>query len=200
MQEGKSASAPRVILNKKNETLTPGIEGLALFKKDHLVGMIDGTTTKYLLFALNKIKGGILTFYLNNENPIALEIFKNKTVVKPVIENDSIKINISTETWVALAEDQPRINFHTEQEKRSLEKDTSIMLEQSIYNSVRKIQDEYGSDILGFGLKIHEEKPTAWKDIASNWNSLFPKAQVSVTSKINIKNSATTSKPIIIGD
>jgi spore germination protein KC len=200
MQEGKSSSAPRVILSNKNKSSTPSIEGLAIFKKDHLVGMVDGTTTKYLLFALNQIKGGILTFYLNNENPIALEIFKNKTVVTPVIENDNIRINISTETWVSLAENQPRINFYTEQEKISLEKDTATILQSSISNSIRRLQEEYGSDVLGFGLRIYEEKPTAWKSIASNWDELFPKTQVSVNSKINIKNSATTSKPIKIGD
>lgn len=200
IQQGKSATVPRVILNKKSGKPTPSIDGIAVFKKDTLIGIMEGTETKYLLFALNKIKGGLLLVYIENQKPLTLEIFQSKTKIKPVLKGDSLNINIMTETIVALAEDQPLIEFYKEEQRKEIERNASLVLQNSIYSSIKKVQEEYGSDIFGFGTKVREDMPKTWKKLSTSWNSTFKDLPVSVTSKIKIRNSATTSKPLEIGD
>ncbi|MBK1811469.1 Ger(x)C family spore germination protein [Clostridium sp. YIM B02505] len=200
IQPGKSATVPRVFLNKQSGIPTPSIDGIAIFKKDTLIGIIEGTETKYLLFALNKIKGGLLLVYTENQKPLTLEIFQSKTKIKPVLKGDSLNINIMTETVVSIAEDQPLIEFYKEEQRKEIERNASLVLQNSIYNSIRKVQEEYGSDIFGFGTKVHEDMPKAWKKLSTSWSDRFKELPISVTSKVKIKNSATTSKPLEIGD
>lgn len=200
IQQGKSAIVPRVFLNRQSGIPTPSIDGIAVFKKDALIGIIEGSETKYLLFALNKIKGGLLLVYTENQKPLTLEIFQSKTKIKPVLKGNSLNINITTETVVALAEDQPLLQFFKDEQRKEIEKNASLVLQNSIYNSIKKVQEEYGSDIFGFGAKVQEDMPKTWKKLSTSWSDKFKDVPVSVTSKIKIKNSATTSKPLEIGD
>lgn len=200
IQPGKSAIVPRVFLNRQSGIPTPSIDGIGVFKKDALIGIIEGSETKYLLFALNKIKGGLLLIYTENQKPLTLEIFQSKTKIKPVLKGNSLDINITTETVVALAEDQPLLQFFKEEQRKEIERNASLVLQNSIYNSIKKVQEEYGSDIFGFGAKVQEDMPKTWKRLSSSWSDKFKDVPVSVTSKIKIKNSATTSKPLEIGD
>jgi spore germination protein KC len=200
IQPGKSAIVPRVLLNRQSGIPTPSIDGIAVFKRDALIGIIEGSETKYLLFALNKIKGGLLLVYTENQKPLSLEIFQSKTKIKPVLKDNSISINITTETVVALAEDQPLIQFIKEEQRKEIERNASLVLQNSICNSIKNVQEDYGIDIFGFGAKVHEDMPKTWNKISLSWNDTFKNIPVSVTSKIKIKNSATTSKPLEIGD
>ena len=200
MQEGISLSIPVVSIDKNIEGNTPRVDGMAIFKSDKLIGLIDGNTTKYLLFAKDEIKGGVLVLESEKSPSISLEIFENTTKIKPVLSNGIIKMEISTETIVSLDEIQTSENFFTEKDRSRIEERASLMLQASIYSSIKKIQRDYDSDILGFGVKIYEDMPEIWNEVSNNWNETFKTLDVSVYSKVKIKNSASTSKPIKIGD
>ncbi|MNJ03546.1 hypothetical protein D3C73_1639100 [compost metagenome] len=59
------------------------------------------------------------------------------------------------------------------------------------------IQKQYKSDIFGFGITLHKDYPKVWKEFSDNWEYNFENLEVEVISKVQIKNSATTSKPIM---
>jgi spore germination protein KC len=199
-QEGLSTWLPTVKINKNNDDNILQIDGSAIFSKDKLIGCIDENFTKNILFAKDKVNGGLLVLDRENESPVTFEIFKNKTTIKPSIEKGNIQFNIYTDTIVSLDEIQSDYEFFTEDGKKELEVELSDMLQKSIYSSIKRIQSEYGADILGFGAKLYENNPDDWNDVKDDWNKVFKTLTISVNSKINIKNSAVTSKPIKVGD
>ena len=53
--------------------------------------------------------------------------------------------------------------------------------------TIKTIQNDFNSDVLGFGATIYKHDPKEWKKIKDNWEEEFPKLQVKidVTVKIN---------------
>ncbi|MCX7884071.1 MAG: Ger(x)C family spore germination protein [Caloramator sp.] len=200
---GISPTLPTITLEKKNNKVIPKIEGSAVFKGDKLVGYLNGSETKSLLFIKNKIKGGLLTKKIDIENNyanISLEIFNNKTKIKPKIENNKLLIEISTDTDVSIGEISGNIDFSKEEERKKIKSYFEEDLENQIKDLIKKAQTEYESDIFGFGKVIKIKMPSLWKEIEPKWKELFKTIDVSVKSNINIKNTAFTSNPIKAGD
>ncbi|WP_238902428.1 Ger(x)C family spore germination protein [Clostridium sp. YIM B02506] len=199
-QDGLSTWLPTVKINKNNDDNILQVDGSAIFSKDKLIGCIDENSTKNILFAKDKVKGGLLILDKESESPVTFEIFKNKTTIKPSVEKGNLQFNIYTDTTVSLDEIQSDYEFYTEEGKSELENELSDMLQKSIYSSIKRIQSEYGADILGFGAKLYENNPATWNDVKDDWDKTFKTLTISVNSKVNIKNSAVTSKPIKVGD
>lgn len=199
-QDGLSTWLPTVKINKNNDDNILQVDGSAIFSKDKLIGCIDENSTKNILFAKDKVKGGLLILDKESESPVTFEIFKNKTTINPSVEKGNLQFNIYTDTTVSLDEIQSDYEFYTEEGKSELENELSDMLQKSIYSSIKRIQSEYGADILGFGAKLYENNPATWNDVKDDWDKTFKTLTISVNSKVNIKNSAVTSKPIKVGD
>ena len=185
-QDGLSTWLPTVKINKNNDDNILQVDGSAIFSKDKLIGCIDETSTKNILFAKDKVNGGLLVLDKESESPITFEIFKNKTTIKPSIENGNLQFNIYTDTTVSLDEIQSDYEFYTEEGKNELENELSDMLQKSIYSSIKRIQSEYGADILGFGAKLNENNPATWNDLKDDWDKIFKTLTISVNSKVNI--------------
>jgi germination protein, Ger(x)C family len=201
-QKGKSSILPTVQLKGSGRGASPYVDGLAIFKKDKLIGTISGESTQYLLFATNKINGGILTLGKTPDDEsrnISLEIFKNKSKIKPVISNNEVEIQILIKTTVALAEIESFEKFSSESIKKEIEERANIMLQSKVEEVIKRFQQEYDADVFGFGEKIEKDMPKVWKTFEKDWPEKFKNLKVSVKSDINIKNSATTNTPIEVG-
>jgi spore germination protein KC len=181
----------------------PKIMGTAILNNDKLTGFLGGEESKYLLFAKDQIKGGLLILGKNESKlpaNISLEIFKSKTKVKPEIIGDKIKINLKIETKVAIDEVDGDANFADKKNMKKLKMNAENELNKRVMGVIKKVQTEYGVDIFGFGAKIHEENPKVWKKIEPTWQSKFKDLTVNVTSNIDIKGSAMLAEPLEMGD
>ncbi|HEX9061260.1 MAG TPA: Ger(x)C family spore germination protein [Clostridia bacterium] len=202
--EGISPVIPSVILKKTNNEAVPHINGSAIFSHDGLIGFINEDESKDLLFIRNEVKAGVLVQMeqgREGNSPVSLEIFDNKTRVNPSVKNDLIDgINISTDTRVAIDEIDGSENYIDDAGRKKLERDAEKTLESNIEQLIKKVQEDYGVDIFGFGAKIHEDYPGLWSRISNNWKKNFKNLKISINSKIDIRNSAMTSKTVEIGD
>ncbi len=46
-------------------------------------------------------------------------------------------------------------------------------IETYIKNTVSKVQNEFESDIFGFGSAFHRKYPKEWHKVKHNWNDIF---------------------------
>ncbi len=65
---------------------------------------------------------------------------------------------------------------------------------------IKKVQSEYGADIFGFGVKLHEDKAEEWNKVENNWEEVFKDLKVNIKTNVNIKGSALLSKTFGEGD
>lgn len=196
---------PMVNLIKINEKMMPEVKGSAIIKHDKLGGFLDDLETQDLIFVRDKIEGGILVVEMktNNEDSLlALEIFGNKTKIKPQVNNNEITINVDIESRVALDELICPAEIVKTLELKNIEKATGEMLKMRIESLIEKMQTEYSADIFGFGEALWQNDPQAFLKVVGNndWEEPFKHLQVKVNTKIHVINSALLAKGIGEGD
>lgn len=196
---GEYALAPLIYIHKQDNQKNSRVSGTAIFSLDKMVGTLNGLETKYMRFAKNEIKGGVLT--LNDESgapSLSLEILSNITKIKPMWVNGKLQIRISTLTHTGLDEVMNPEQFTNLDSKKTIEKRAEKELEKNIITVIHKVQQEYHADIFGFGEIIHENMPRTWKKVEKDWDQEFRNLEIVVDAKVVIENSAQTSRSIKI--
>jgi spore germination protein KC len=202
-ETGISATLPAIDLTHIDDKTEPEISGTALFKEDKLVGFLDSEETKAMLFVKDKIKGGLLVIKEHKngvETRITLEIFNNKTKLKPRCVDGRIIIDITTDTDVAIDENGGREDYTEGAGLEQLQSDAETMLEDSIKNVVKKTQAEFDCDVFGIGKALKVSMPKLWKQIEAKWDEKYKTVEIEVHSTINVKNTAYHAKPVKVGD
>jgi spore germination protein KC len=200
---GIANTIPTVTLNQTENISTPQVMGLAIFKKDKLIGFLNGRESKSVLFVKDEVNGGLLIQGVqgNKSTPVSLEIFKSKTKMEPVVKaNHDIEFNVTINTTVAIDEIGNSENLTSEPQLEKLKRSTEAMVKKYVENCIKKVQSDYGVDIFGFGVKLREEKPRIWKQMGGNWEEKFKELKVNVKVKVDIKGSGMFSQPIEMGN
>ncbi|HEX2986509.1 MAG TPA: Ger(x)C family spore germination protein [Caproiciproducens sp.] len=188
---GTSLILPTVKISK-DKTKATELDGTAVFKKDRLIGYLNRNETKYLLFVNNKIKGGLLlSSPENDKNFITVEISDNKTKIQPEVKDTDVTVNIQIKTRGALGEDETSKDYSTVSGIKEAAKSSEKEISYGVNEVIKKVQMEYGSDIFGFGSKIHQDSPETWKKLKDNWTDTFRKLKFTVTANVDIENTAT---------
>jgi spore germination protein KC len=188
---GTSLILPTVKISK-DKTKATELDGTAVFKKDRLIGYLNRNETKYLLFVNNKIKGGLLlSSPENDKNFITVEISDNKTKIQPEVKDKDVTVHIEIKTRGALGEDETSKDYSTVTGIKEAAKSSEKEIGYGVNEVIKKVQMEYGSDIFGFGSKIHQDSPEAWSKLKENWDDTFRKLKFTVTANVDIENTAT---------
>lgn len=200
---GKALTLPACRLEEQDGVQTAVIGGIAVFKRDRLIGFLTPEESKEYLFLTNAIEGGILPVQADTGNTIAaLEIFANKTTLKPTSNNGAVEFAIHTETDVDLAELNTTQDYVYRDGKgpEDLKAMAERQLSERLLTMVQSVQDRFGVDIFGFGDVLHRSDPAAWRQVSPLWDELFKTIKVSVSSTIHIRNAASMNTPVEVGD
>lgn len=177
---------------------TPVVEarGLSVFKKDKLLGYLSAQEAKYFLFITGKIKGGILPASISGSGPenVSLEIMSSRTKRTFSYEEGKLTFTVKTDTETILSEMMQPVNISDEKTLKALEKSIESQLRARIENLIKKVQADFGSDIFGFGNELYQKDFKLWKQLRENWETDFPKLEVTVEPRIRIVGSSTTLK------
>lgn len=196
---GEYAIAPLIYIHETNKIKNARVSGAAIFSMDKMIGTISGEETKYMQFANNQIKGGVLAVNDKNGKPgFSLEILSNRTKVKPVWVEGKLQMQINTLTHTGLDEVKVPDEFTNRDSKKVIEKRAGEELQKHILSVIHRVQKDYHADIFGFGELLHEQMPQTWKKIEKDWGQEFSEVEVVVNSEVIIDSSAQTSRSIKI--
>ncbi len=201
--EGISPVLPTVSLVENNGKQTTKLSGTAVFRQDKLAYVFNEEETEFFLFAIDKIKGGILNIdegIEKGQTVTTLEIRKNKTKIEPVNTKGKLSIDIDIDTKTVLAELSEANKTYDIKENKNMETEAGKTLQKQVSEFIKGVQKNYGIDILGFGRRVRQEMPDLWRKIGPEWDQTFKNLEVNVRAKVDITNSGLISKPIKIGD
>lgn len=189
---GVSLTLPALHLAKNVDKSVVEANGVAVFKKDNLIGYLSPNDTKSYLFAVGDINGGVLPVSSTNENEpdVSLEITKSKTKTTYSYQEGKITVEIKIDTDVSLDEVEKETDLLDEKEIAGIESNAQKMIEKRVSDVIKTVQTEYDSDIFGFGNMIYKKDPRLWDQLEPQWDKIFQTVQVKVTSKVNIVNTA----------
>lgn len=198
---GESASVPTIQMQNIGGKKVPRVNGTAVFSRDKMVGTLNGKESQYALIARNKLQGGVLVVKgKHKSDAYTLEILSNRTKVQPEWANGRLKIRLTTTTVTNLDEVRYSEDFSKPEVKKAIEQRAARQLQSDILAVIHKVQKKYRADIFSFGEIVHEQMPGSWKHLRKNWRKNFAELDVSVKSKVIIKSTAKTQRPIRVGD
>lgn len=175
------------------------IIGNAVFRGDRMVGVIGGEEARYLLMLQGKFRWGNLVV----ADPLAAGPAVVSLVVKQA-HSPKIRTEIDPEGNVAIDVDiylEPEIigimsgiDYETEENKAVLEETVSFEIQRGCQELIRRTQEEFRSDIIGFGKKVkhHFWTLSAWEEF--RWLEHYPEAEVNVTVHSRIRRTGLQLK------
>ncbi|HEX2927123.1 MAG TPA: Ger(x)C family spore germination protein [Ruminiclostridium sp.] len=174
--------------------------GTAVFKSDRLIGFLSPDETKYLLFAKNEFKTGLITLNeqpeSNSANTMTLEVYTSHSKIKPIYSKNKLRMNVEIKTEVAIGEVETHIDYMSKKQLDKIERDAEQKVREYTTNVIKKIQNEYDTDILGFGKMLKADMPGVWRRSSRDWDEIFKSLEVNVKVDITLRNSALVSKAI----
>lgn len=193
--EGISLVLPTLNTVSNKDTEIPVYGGTAIFKKDKLVGYLSDDESKYLAMIKNEVFGGLLLVGVDSGAPdISLEIMENNVQITPVLTGDRPKIKVAVTMKAALGEMETAVDLASQQGMAKAEKAASENIAANIARVIKKAQDEYGSDIFGFGNAIFKTAPGYWYSIKPGWDAMFRSLDISISAKVEIANTGELMK------
>lgn len=172
--------------------------GQAVFKEDQLVGFLNGKETRYYQMLTGEFKTSIFSFPEPKdpeENLIVMEIRRGR---HPEIRVKANGIKTVIEVNLFLEGETLSIQSGKNYEKGKLEKDLeqyiSASISQEVTQLIKKTQEEYASDIFGFGEYTRAFFWT-WQDwVDYAWLEKYPFCEVKVQTFFNIRRTGMMVK------
>ncbi len=202
-EEGISAVVPVIGLKKNAGNETSQMSGTAVFRKDKLAYMFNEEDTKYYLFIMNKIRGGLLVLkdgQKSDNSDITLEIEKSKTKLKPVYSNGKLHFELIVRTKTSLGEIDNIYKYENGLDAEKIQKKAEKMLKSELERVIRGVQVQYDIDIFGFGKSVKKDYPDFWRKIQHQWAEIFKNVPVMVDVEVKVNHSGLLSKSVRIGD
>ena len=189
--DGISLVLPAIEKKKAENSETVQLSGGAVFRGDRMIGWLDAEPAKFYALIRGKVKGGLLlTGPTPGSSQFCLEILECKTKVKPVVSGQTVTVNIDVGMKTAFAEQNSEKDLLTQIGISRVEQYADQTIQYKTADVVKSVQQNFGSDIFGFGNSIYLNQPDEWGKIGFRWDDIFKTLKVNVTANVKIENTA----------
>ncbi len=165
--------------------------GLAVFRKDRLVGWLNVTESKGYSYMTNKVKSTVGHIPCPDGGIFGVEIIDSKARLKGGVREGRAILAVALSVEANIGEVQCRIDLTRTESIRELEREAEQTITAILEKSINVAQNKYKSDIFGFGAAVHRSSPSAWKSMKDDWDNLFADTDVDVQVKVKIKRTGT---------
>lgn len=175
--------------NNKQERIV--LQGTGVFKGKKMVGILNEQESRgYRWLSSRQKLGGLfrLNSPLNPDILVALEIARFSSKTRPVLKDGELRMQIAINANLAFYESNGEGELLTLDMLNILEQAAGAEIEKQISSCIDRSQ-QYNSDILGWGRKVHAYQPQEWHRVRNDWNNLFPYIKYDIQVKTNIKRA-----------
>lgn len=192
---------PRNGIDKSNlERIAPSsnlqYSGVAIFKKDKLIGWLNEKESKGYNYIIDNVKSTIGHIPCPTGGILAVEVMRTKTRMKGKVDKGKPQISIDVYLEQDVGEVQCKIDLMDPQIIEELEK-TAEKEVQSIMEAAIQKAKKYDVDIFGFGEAIYRADPKYWNKNKSNWKEQFVDLPVHVKAEVKIRRLGTVSDSLL---
>lgn len=186
--------------NNLEKVDTPGVlqyTGLAVFKKDKLLGWLNEEESKAYNYIQDKVKRTIGILECPEGGNLSFEVIRSKTELKGKVVHGEPQIDIHIRIEANVQDVECKVDLTKEETIADLDKRANRKLEEIVQRTIESVQKKYRVDIFGFGEAIRRADPKAWKKLKTNWDHEFTDLQVQVTADTKIRRLGTVSNSFL---
>ncbi|WP_338787701.1 Ger(x)C family spore germination protein [Metabacillus sp. FJAT-53654] len=188
MEKGGSGSA--------ETDKTQAIIGAAVFKDDKLVGWMNDSQTRGILWLRDEMELGVITVKVPEEKGgghISTNIIRTETEIVPKIKNGEIKIDVKTTSEMNVMENASELNLDDSKNIDKLQIEIEKEVKDRIQSVLDKSKDDLGTDIFGFGEAVYKKYPKQWNEkYKKDWNERFTELEVSIHPTVYVRRIGLT--------
>ena len=175
------------------------VAGGAVLSRDRLVGYFDGDEMMGFNFIVGDFKRGTIVFRTPVEDKdkkgtiigadgvfTSLDIVSAKTKREITVNDGKIHLTIDVKLKAGLNEINQALNVIDEEVMTRIEKACSDKVKELISTTLEKGQKEFKQDSFSIGVTVHQQHPKLWKEIATDWNNIFPEITYDVKVETTI--------------
>ena len=185
--------------SKQNvESITPAArivyDDVAVFKKDKLVGWLTERESKGYSEIINDVQNTVTSISCPEEGKATIEIIQLDSKMKGKINKGKPEVDVNIKVKGNIGEVECQINLTEQKSIVELEKITKKKLEETVNLAIETAQNQYKSDIFGFGEAIHRSNPKEWKKIKEQWRDEgFSELSANVKVDVKLQHTGTVS-------
>lgn len=196
MSATTAAVAPMVKIVQDGDEKTVEVSGTAVFKLDKMVGTLDKTEGRGLLWVLGKVKSGVIVVQDSQGGAVSAEIIRAKVEVEPILENGKLRITVKVVEEGNIGEADGTANVAELSEVAYLEDRIAEAIRSEISAALLRAR-ALDADIFGFGDAVKQKYPKQWKEMEDNWDELFETLEVELEVEANLRLTGKISKPSV---
>ena len=197
MSKTTSPIAPIIKVTIEGDKKIAYVSGTAVFKKDKMVGELNKSETRGMLWTLGEVKKGIIvTNAPGTYNKISLETTSSSSKLIPEIKNGKITMKIIIKEDGNLGDQSDSSDLTNLKTLEALEKEKAYVIKSEVMLALKKAQ-HLDADIFGFGEAIYQKYPERWKYMENNWDETFKDINVDIQVEARLKRPGKITKPII---
>ena len=171
--------------------------GLGVFHKDQLVGWLNEEEGKGYNYITDKIKNTVGSIACPEEGEMSIEVMRSKTKQRAKMDaSGKPKIEVHVRAEANIGETDCSFDLMNIKEINELEKKVEKDITDIIDKTVHKVQEEYKTDIFGFGETIYRTYPKVWNEIKEEWREHFANLDVQAKVKVDIKQLGVIGNPL----
>ena len=178
-QENLETAEPNTYLSLGN---------IAIYKEDKLIKTTTKKESEMIHIINNEAKELIYNIKYKDNN---VNIYSNNIKTKTKLNNPN-SLDIYIKGTGTIYEIDGKINLNNINNIKKLERKWNKNLKKDIEKTIKKIKEDYKSDIFGFGNMIYKNYPKRWKKIKNKWNDKYFK-DLKITIHTNNKIVSTGS-------
>ncbi|MCM8709509.1 Ger(x)C family spore germination protein [Clostridium sp. SYSU_GA19001] len=187
--------------NKNIQRIEPeavlDLDGIAVLKKDKLIGWLNEREGIAYNLAVNKVKNTVITLSCIDEGKLTIEMNKIKSKIKCSIKDGSPKGSIDIKVEGNVGEVECKIDLTKPESIEKIQNDLENEIKQRIEGVLEKTQKDLQCDIFGFGEALHRSNPKQWKTLKNNWDEKFADLPIDVKVHCEVKRLGTTINPVL---
>lgn len=169
------------------------IDFLGVFKKDKLIGWLNEKESKGFNYITDNIESTVVNVPVE-EGQVSIDTIRSQTKVKGEIKKGKPKITISITSEGNISGVESKIDLSKPEKIDVLNEKYKNDIKEQVEAAIKKVQEDYKSDIFGFGEAIHRADPKAWKRLEKNWDEEFANLDVTVNVKAEIRRLGTITE------
>lgn len=175
-------------------------DGIAVFRKDRLVGWMNDRESKGYNYITNNVHSTVGHISCPSGGKLALEVVgaRSKLSAKMVRGRPHLGVDVKVEETVG--EVECRIDLTKPSTIEELERRAQDTLAGVLRHSIEKGQKKFKSDYFGFGNALHRSHPQMWKQVRKDWDERFEDADVDINVQVKIKRTGTITNSFMEGE
>ncbi|WP_169513913.1 Ger(x)C family spore germination protein [Halalkalibacillus halophilus] len=171
------------------------IDHLGVLKGDQLVGWMNEDESLGYNYTQGDINSSVVT-HPCSEGTAGIEILRGDNNMGVTFENDEPSISIELNLEGNIAEIDCPVDLSQADVIQQLNQQTEEEITRLIEESIAINQNEFETDIFGFGDLIHRKNPKYWKTVENNWDEQFKELVVEIQVKVELRRKGSATQPI----